>query len=74
MMGLGQDLGPGLVASGAPGSAGVGALSRGVGATDRAGQVPPPHEHLGGSMGRSMQTVIPHKRKGNLEAAHISHH
>lgn len=37
MMGLGQDQGPGLVASGAPGSAGVRALSRGVGATDRAG-------------------------------------
>lgn len=44
-MGLGQDLGPGLVASGAPGSAGVEALSRGAGATDRAGQVPHRWQH-----------------------------
>lgn len=37
MTGLGQDQGPRLVASGAPGSAGVRALSGGAGATDRAG-------------------------------------
>lgn len=35
--GLYQHEGPGPVASGAPGSAGVRALSRGAGATDRAG-------------------------------------
>lgn len=76
MMGLGQHQGSGPVAIGAPGSAGVRALSRGAGATDRAGHElgPPPHEHIRGSMARSMQTVIPHRRRGNLEAAHISHH
>lgn len=36
-MGLGQDQGPGPAASGAPDSAGVRALSRGVGATEGAG-------------------------------------